>query len=195
MSRWPDIVHYSWPPDASTGDYIWLNVSLTHWMTKCQDGLTLYYFCNTRCLYWEYIWLNVSLNQRMTTCQDEPDIVLFLVTRCLYWRLHLTECQLDPRGWPNIKMIWQYHSCPPVASTGGRSDWISAWPKGWTNIKMTWYSTTLGHEIPLPWRRYVWLNISLTPPGWTKYQNDLTCSTAFLAMRCLNWRRIYLTEC
>ena len=84
--------------------------------------------------------------------------------------VHLTKGQLDTT---------EYHSWPLDASTGGTSDWRSAWPKGWLNVvsllatrwfyqggmsdqksawskgwpnvKLTWCSTTLGHQMPLSW--------------------------------------------
>ena len=145
---------------------IWLNVRLTLWMTKCQDGLTLY-----------YSWPPVaSTGGTSTECQANPkdaqmsrwpDIVPFLAMRCLYWG-YLIKCQPDP-------LDDQMSRCPDIVlflvtsclyrgvhltecQPDPKDEQMSRWPD--LVPFLAWDVPTRG------------VNISLTHP-MTKYQNDL----------------------
>ena len=104
-----------------------------------------------------------------------------------------------PTGWPNVKMTYIVLFLATRCLYGrATSDWMSAWPKGWTNVKMTWLSTIHGHEMPLPRRWHVWLNVSLDPSRITKCLRwpDVVL---FSAIRCLYlegyiWLNVSLTQ-
>ena len=173
MSAWPT----EWPNVKMTlhcsilGHQIPLWQATSDWMSAWSKGwpnVKMTWYCtlfeHQMPLLGGYIWMNISLNQRMTKCQDDLTLHYSWPPDGSTGRLHLTECQLDPKDDQISKMTW--HSTILVLQLpllGVDLTGISAWPKGWTNVKMTWYSITLGHEMPLQ-EEYVWLNISLTHP-------------------------------
>ena len=150
--QWDPSSYYSWPPDASTGGYIWLNVSLTKRLAKCEDDLTSYW---TQ-VNWTYVstivghqmpllggtsdWM--SAWQKANQMWRWPVIILNSgqLDLCQYYcwppdastgGVCLTECQPDSKDdqmlrWPDV---------PPVLATRclywrSTSEWMAAWPKG-----------------------------------------------------------------
>ena len=85
--------------------YVWLEVSLTQRLTKCQDYLTSYWAQ----VNWTYV--STILGHQMPLWEDTsdqmsrwPEVVLLLATRCLFWGYiwlnvsqtqRMTKCQHD----------------------------------------------------------------------------------------------------
>ena len=198
MSAWPtewpnvkmtlhcSILGHQMPLWEATSDWMsawskgWPNVKMTWYCTLFEHQMPL---------------LGVHLNEYQPKPKDDQmsrwlDIALFLTTRWLYWRLHLTECQLDPKGWTNVKMTWFStilgHDMP---LSRVMFDWISAWHMPMTKYRMTWCSY---HSWP-PWMPLLGVHL-------TKYQLDLKDDqmsrwpdiVPFLSSSCLYWGHIWL---
>ena len=101
---------HSWPLDAST----WGGGRFASWYMTCNNSNLKLPFLATRCL---YMGCTSASWSAYMTCNNRNLKLPFLANRCLYWRV--VDLPVDLPIWPVTIVIWNYHSWPLDACTGG----------------------------------------------------------------------------
>ena len=139
------------------------------------------------------------------TCNNSNLKLPFLATRCLYWGVDLP---VDLPIWPVTIAIWNCHSWPLDASTGGGDLWVNLpiWPvtiaiwncHSWPHRCLYWgvdlpvwsaYMTCNNSNLKLPVLATRCLYQGGTSASWSAY---MTCNNSNLKLPFLATRYLYL---